>query len=134
MLRFASALVLCLAALVGGCTNASRPVESRVVQPDGQPIFITLQVQQHLNKYYGQVSGGQPGAFAVSEKGTAGFYAYCQGVNCRDDVNFSSQALRGCEARGLGKCVILAVGSSVQRPYMTYQEAEEKGLLSTVAP
>ena len=129
MLRFASALVLCLAAILSGCTNASPLVESRVVQPNGQPIFITLQVQQHLKKYYGQVSGGQPGAFAVSEKGIVGFYTYCQGVNCRDDVNFSAQALRGCEARGLGKCVILAVGSSVQRPYMTYQEAEEKGLL-----
>jgi len=133
MSRFAFVFALCAAVVIGGCANVSRPV-TRPNQPDGQPVFITLQVQQHLNKYYEQIGGGRPGAFAVSDKGTVGFYAYCQAVSCRDDVSFPSAALRGCEARGLGKCVLLAVGRSVQRPYMTYQEAEEKGLLKKTAP
>ena len=127
MLRVAAIIALC-AAVIGGCTNVGRTIP-RPAQPDGEPVFITLQVQSHLNKYYEQIGGGRPGAFAVSDKGTVGFYAYCQAVSCRDDVSFTSQALRGCEARGVGKCVLLAVGRSVQRPYMTYQEAEETGLL-----
>lgn len=128
MPRFAAIIALCAAVVIGGCTNVGRTIP-RPSQPDGQPVFITLQVQSHLNKYYEQIGGGRPGAFAVSDKGTIGFYAFCQGVSCRDDVSFTSAALRGCEARGLGKCVLLAIGRSVQRPYMTYQEAEEKGLL-----
>lgn len=133
MFRFAFALVLCAATIVGGCTAAGG-LSPRPQQPDGQPVFITLQVQSHLNKYYEQIGGGRPGAFAVSDKGTVGFYAYCQAVSCHDHVSFTSAALRGCEARGLGKCVLLAVGRSVQRPYMTYQEAEEKGLLKKATP
>lgn len=133
MPRVAVALAFCAAIVISGCTNASKPLTSPA-QPEGQPVFITLQVQQHLNKYYEQISGGRPGAFAVSDKGTIGFYAYCQAVSCRDDVSFTSTALRGCEARGLGKCVLLAIGPSVQRPYMTYREAEEKGLLKKTTP
>jgi hypothetical protein len=127
MHRVVLALAIC-AAFLSACSSYSSPV-SRLAQPAGEPVFITLQVEQHLNKYYRTIGGGRSGAFAVSPKGTVGFYAYCQAVTCRDEVSFTRQALRGCEARGQGKCVLLAVGRSVKHPYMTYQEAEKKGLI-----
>jgi len=86
-------------------------------------------VEQHLNKYYRTIGGGRSGAFAVSEKGAVGFYAYCQAVTCRDEVSFTRMALQGCEARAHGKCVLLAVGRSVRQRYMTYRDAEAQGLL-----
>ena len=127
MHRVVLVLAIC-AAFLSACSSYSTPV-SQLAQPAGEPVFITLQVEQHLNKYYRTIGGGRSGAFAVSPKGTVGFYAYCQAVTCRDEVNFTRQALQGCEARGQGKCVLLAVGRSVKHPYMTYQEAEKKGLI-----
>ena len=91
-------------------------------------------MEQHLNKYYRTIGGGRSGAFAVSNKGTVGFYAYCQAVTCRDEVSFTRHALQGCEQRAHAPCSILAVGRSVRQPYMTYKEAEEKGLLAKVNP
>jgi hypothetical protein len=117
-----------LGALLSGCASYSTPI-SHLPQPDGEPIFITLQVEQHLNKYYRTVGGGRSGAFAVSEKGHVGFYAYCQAVQCRDEFSFTRTALQGCEARAHAPCVLLAVGRSVRQRYMTYQKAEELGLL-----
>ena len=127
MHRVVLVLAIC-AAFLSACASYSTPV-SRLTQPAGEPVFITLQVEQHLNKYYRTIGGGRSGAFAVSPKGTVGFYAYCQAVACRDEVSFTRQAIQGCEARGQGKCVLLAVGRSVKHPYMTYQEAEKKGLI-----
>jgi hypothetical protein len=132
MSRFALILTVC-AALLSACSTYSSPV-SRPAQPTGKPVFITLQVEQHLNKYYRTIGGGRGGAFAVSDKGTVGFYAYCQAVQCRNEVSFTRSALQGCEARAHGPCVILAVGRSVRQPYMTYKEAEEKGLLANANP
>jgi hypothetical protein len=132
MPRFAFLLTIC-AALLSACSSYSTPL-SKPAQPSGDPVFITLQVEQHLNKYYRTIGGGRSGAFAVSEKGTVGFYAYCQAVTCRDEISFTRTALRGCEARAKGSCSILAVGRSVRQPYMTYKEAEEKGLLAKVNP
>jgi hypothetical protein len=130
MPRFALLLTAC-AALLSACSTYSTPI-SRPAQPAGKPVFITLQVEQHLNKYYRTIGGGRSGAFAVSDKGTVGFYAYCQAVTCRDEVSFTRTALRGCEARAHAPCTILAVGRSVRQAYMTYKEAEEKGLLAKV--
>jgi hypothetical protein len=107
---------------------------SKPAQPNGKPVFITLQVESHLNKYYRTIGGGRSGAFAVSDKGTVGFYAYCQAVTCRDEVSFTRTALKGCEARAHAPCTLLAVGRSVRQSYMTYKEAEEKGLLAKVNP
>ncbi|HEV8391566.1 MAG TPA: hypothetical protein VGQ35_17070 [Dongiaceae bacterium] len=127
MPRVVLALAAC-AALLSGCATYSAPV-SKPSQPAGDPVFISLQVEQHLNKYYRTIGGGRSGAFAVSQKGTVGFYAYCQSVQCRDEISFSRTALQGCEARAHAACVLLAVGRSVRHPYMTYKEAEDKGLI-----
>jgi hypothetical protein len=127
MTRVVLALAAC-AALLSACTNYSKPL-SEPDQPPGKPLLITLQVQQHLNKYYQTIGGGRSGAFAVSQKGHVAFYAYCQAVQCRNEVNFTSTALRGCEARAHAPCVLLAVGRSVRQRYMTYQEAEKQGLI-----
>jgi len=127
MPRFVLVLAAC-AALLSACSNYSTPL-SRPEQPPGDPVFITLQVEQHLNKYFHTIGGGRSGAFAVSEKGTVGFYAYCQAVTCRDEVSFTRVALQGCEARGQGECLILAVGRSVRHRYMTYIQAKAEGLI-----
>ena len=127
MPRVAFALAIC-AALLSACSSYSTPV-SQVTQPPGEPVFITLQVEQHLSKYYRNIGGGRTGAFAVSQKGTVAFYAYCQAVQCRDEISFSREALQGCEARAHAACVLLAVGRAVKHPYMTYKEAESKGLI-----
>ena len=127
MHRIATLLLAC-ATFLSACSTYSTPI-SKTEQPSGAPIFITLQVEQHLNKYYSKIGGGRRGAFAVSPKGTVGFYAFCQAVQCRDEISFTREALQGCEARGQGKCILLAVGRSVKHPYMTYQEAEKKGLI-----
>jgi hypothetical protein len=127
MRRVALVLAAC-AAFSSACATYSKPV-SRLDQPPGKPVFITLQVEQHLNKYYQTIGGGRSGAFAVSEKGHVGFYAYCRAVQCRDEVSFTRTALQGCEARAHAPCLILAVGRTVRKPYMTYQQAEEQGLL-----
>lgn len=132
MPRFARLLTAC-AFLLSACSTYSAPV-SHPAQPTGKPVFITLQVEQHLNKYYHSIGGGRSGAFAVSQKGTVAFYAYCQAVTCRDTVSFTRSALQGCEARAHAPCSLLAVGRSVRQPYMTYKEAEEKGLLAKVSP
>lgn len=127
MARVVLVLAAC-AAFLSGCATYSTPV-SQLPQPAGEPVLITLQVEQHLNKYYRTIGGGRSGAFAVSEKGTVGFYAYCQAVTCRDEVSFTRSALQGCQARAHAACVLLAVGRSVKHPYMTYKEAEAKGLI-----
>src|SRR5262245_24093969 len=121
MHRVVLVLAAC-AAILSACATYSTPI-SRPSQPGGDPLFISLQVEQHLNKYYRTIGGGRSGAFAVSQKGTVGFYAYCQAVQCRDEISFTRAALQGCEARAHAACVLLAVGRSVKRPYMTYKEA-----------
>ena len=120
--------VAALAAFLTACSPYQGAVNGPA-QPPGQPIFITLQVQHHLDKYYQQIAGGRGGAFAVSPKGTVAFFAFCAAVQCREEFSYTRAALQGCEARGQGPCTILAVGHSIRHPYMTYQEAEAKGLL-----
>lgn len=127
MPRVALVLIAC-AALLSACSTYSSPV-AKQAQPNGDPVFITLQVEQHLNKYYHSIGGGRSGAFAVSPKGTVGFYAYCQVGQCNDRTNITQAALRGCQSRAHAPCVLLAVGRSVRHPYMTYKEAEDKGLI-----
>jgi hypothetical protein len=127
MHRVVLVLAAC-AAFLSACATYSTPV-SQPAQPNGDPLLITLQVQQHLNKYYQTIGGGRSGAFAVSERGHVGFYAYCQAVQCRDEISFTRAALRGCEARAHAPCVLLAVGRSVRQRYMTYKQAEEEGLI-----
>jgi hypothetical protein len=127
MHRVVLALAVC-AAFLTACSTYSTPI-SQPAQPTGDPVFISLQVEQHLNKYYRTIGGGRSGAFAVSPKGTVAFYAYCQAVTCRDEFSFTRAALQGCEARAHGECVLLAVGRSIRHPYMTYKDAEAKGLI-----
>ncbi len=127
MRRVALVIAAC-GAFLSACTTYSKPLVPPE-QPPGKPVFITLQVEQHLNKYYQTIGGGRSGAFAVSQKGHVGFYAYCRAVQCRDEVSFTRTALQGCEARAHAPCVLLAVGRSVRQRYMTYQKAEELGLL-----
>ena len=127
MSRVALAFAAC-AALLSACA-ANSGSGWKPAQPAGDPIFITLQVERHLNRYYNTIGGGRGGAYAVSEKGHVGFYAYCQGYNCRDEYSFTREALRGCEARAHSPCVVLAVGRSIRHRYMTYQQAEEQGLI-----
>jgi hypothetical protein len=125
MPRVVLALAAC-AAFLFACASYTTP---QPAQPPGKPVFITLQVEQHLNKYYRSIGGGRSGAFAVSQKGHVGYYAYCQAVNCRDEVSFTRVALQGCEARAHSPCILLAVGRSVRQRYMTYRQAEEEGLI-----
>ncbi|WP_119303553.1 hypothetical protein [Dongia deserti] len=127
MHRVVLVLAVC-AAFLSACATESSPAW-RPAQPAGKPVFITLQVERHLNKYYSTVGAGRSGAFAVSEKGHVGFYAYCQAFSCRDEVSFTREALRGCEVRAHSPCVILAVGRTVRHRYMTYRQAEAEGLL-----
>jgi len=61
MARFALLLTIC-AALLSACSTYSTPA-SRPAQPNGKPVFITLQVEQHLSKYYRTIGGGRSGAF-----------------------------------------------------------------------
>ena len=127
------ALVLAaFAAFVSACatnTPSSNSSSWKPPQPSGEPVFITLQVERHLDQYYKTVGGGRSGAYAVSEKGHVGFYAYCQGFNCRDEYSFTREALRGCEVRAHQPCLILAVGRNVRHRYMTYREAVAQGLI-----
>jgi hypothetical protein len=127
MSRVVLALAVC-AAFLSACATYSTPL-SQPAQPPGKPVLITLQVQQHLNKYYQTIGGGRSGAFAVSQRGHVGFYAYCQAVACRDEVSFTRVALQGCEKRAHSPCILLAIGRSVRQRYMTYQQAEEEGLI-----
>jgi hypothetical protein len=123
-------ILAALAAFLSACaTNTSSSSNWKPSQPSGEPVFITLQVERHLDQYYKTIGGGRSGAYAVSEKGQVGFYAYCQGFNCRDEFSFTREALRGCEVRAHQPCLILAVGRNVRHRYMTYREAEAQGLI-----
>ena len=123
-------ILAALAAFLSACaTNTSSSSNWKPSQPSGEPVFITLQVERHLDQYYKTNGGGRSGAYAVSEKGHVGFYAYCQGFNCRDEFSFTREALRGCEVRAHQPCLILAVGRNVRHRYMTYREAEAQGLI-----
>jgi hypothetical protein len=116
------------AALLTACATAST-TGWRPTQPAGDPMFITLQVERHLDQYYRTIGAGRSGAYAVSEKGHVGFFAYCQAFSCRDEISFTNEALRGCEVRARARCIVLAVGRDVRHRYMTYQQAEEQGLI-----
>jgi hypothetical protein len=86
-------------------------------QPKGEPIFISRQVEAHLKSYLRMVGAGREGAFAVSEKGTIGFFTYCSSSECRGQANFANEAVQHCEGFGQGHCVVLAVNSDIRRPY-----------------
>lgn len=88
-------------------------------QPDGPPIIITRQVEAHLQTYFRTLGGGGTGAFAVSESGTVGFFAYCSTGHCRGQFGYTNEALQHCEGFGQGHCVILAINHEIVRPYRT---------------
>lgn len=88
-------------------------------QPEGEPIVITRQVEAHLKTYFRMLAGGRVGAFAVSERGTVGFFAFCSSGNCRGQYSFTNEALQHCEGFGQGRCEILAVNREILRPYRT---------------
>jgi len=103
--------ILISAFAVTGCAGPNHR------QPTGEPIVISRQVEAHLQAYFRMLSGGRQGAFAVSEKGTVGFYAYCSSSECRSQANFANEAVQHCEGFGQGPCVILAVNREIRRPY-----------------
>jgi hypothetical protein len=80
-------------------------------------MVITRQVEAHLQRYFKLLGGGRTGAFAVSEHGTIGYYAYCSTGNCRGQYSFVNEALQHCEGFGQGNCLILALNRQLQRPY-----------------
>ena len=86
-------------------------------QPNGEPIIITRQVEAHLQRHFSMLGAGRIGAFAVSEHGTVGFYAYCSTGQCRGQYSFINEALQHCEGYHQGHCVILAVNREIRRPY-----------------
>lgn len=86
-------------------------------QPNGEPIYISRQVEAHLQAYLRMIAAGRQGAFAVSERGTVGFYAYCASSECRGQANFANEAVQHCEGYGQGRCVVLAVNREIRRPY-----------------
>jgi hypothetical protein len=88
-------------------------------QPNGEPLVITRQVEAHLQSYFRMLGGGRVGAFAVSETGTIGFYAFCSTGQCRGQYSFTNEALQHCAGFGHGPCVILAVNREIRRPYRT---------------
>lgn len=86
-------------------------------QPNGEPIYISRQVETHLKSYLRMMGAGREGAFAVSEKGTVGFFTYCSASECRSQANFANEAVQHCEGFGQGHCVVLAVNGDIRRPY-----------------
>lgn len=96
-------------------------------QPNGEPIVISRQVEAHLQTYFRMLGGGRTGAFAVSEHGTVGFYAFCATGQCRGQYSFINEALQHCQGFGQGTCVILAVNRDIRRPYRTI--GDEQALL-----
>lgn len=115
-------LAVAFAILAGACAGPNH------TQPEGPPIVISRQVEAHLNNYFRMLAGGRSGAFAVSEHGTVGFYAFCATGQCRGQVSFINEALQHCEGFRQGPCVILAVNREIRRPYKTI--GDEQALLT----
>ena len=80
-------------------------------------MLISRQVEAHLKTYFRMIAGGRVGAFAVSERGTVGFFAFCSTGQCRGQYSYTNEALQHCEGFGQGRCVILAVNREIRRPY-----------------
>lgn len=112
-LRFAASIVPLIAILLSACAGPNHR------QPEGEPIIISRQVEAHLQNYFRMLGAGRSGAFAVSEHGTVGFYAFCASGQCRGQVSFINEALQHCEGFHQGRCVILAVNREIRRPYRT---------------
>lgn len=110
-IRFLPAFACLLIALLSACAGPNHR------QPEGEPIVITRQVEAHLRGYFRMLGAGRTGAFAVSEHGTIGFYAFCASGQCRGQYSFINEALQRCQGFGQGRCVILAVNREIRRPY-----------------
>ena len=100
-----------LAGLAGCAAGDSRGT------PSGKPLVISAEVNDHLRGYLREIDRGRAGAFAVSENGQAAYYSYCEHGGCNGQYNFSSEAIKGCEKFGRGRCVILASNGVIKRPY-----------------
>lgn len=121
-LRRVAVPIACLVALLlSACAGPNH------TQPNGEPIVISRQVEAHLQTYFRMLGGGRTGAFAVSEHGTVGFYAFCATGQCRGQYSFINEALQHCQGFGQGTCVILAVNRDIRRPYRTI--GDEQALL-----
>jgi hypothetical protein len=82
-----------------------------------KPLVISQQVADHFEKYKAEIAAGRSGAFAVTESGTSAFYSVCDHGNCHGQYSFGSEALKGCQKYGRGRCVLLATNSVVKRSY-----------------
>lgn len=122
-----------LAGLAGCATGDSRGT------PSGKPLVISAEVNDHLRGYLREIDRGRAGAFAVSENGQAAYYSYCEHGGCNGQYNFSSEAIKGCEKFGRGRCVVLASNGVIKRPYTVGTSsdalaAQLEALLNTQSP
>lgn len=85
--------------------------------PQGKPLVISAEVDDHLRGYMREIDRGRAGAFAVSEDGTAASYHYCEHGGCHGQFSFSTLAIKDCEKFGRGRCVVLASNGVIKRPY-----------------
>lgn len=84
---------------------------------DEKPLVISKAANAHLEKYMHEIQQGRSGAFAVNEDGNAAFYSICESGSCNGQFNFSTQAIRGCEKFGRGRCFVLAANGVMKRKY-----------------
>lgn len=98
-----SRIVAGLFALALSACAASEPKA-----PPGGPIAISPQADGALSAYLRKVKVTRPGAFAVSPDGLNSFYTWCDDTACAT-ANYSTPALRGCQALAGTPCVVLYV-------------------------
>ena len=87
--------------------------------PSG-PVAISPQTEGALSAYLRKVKVTRPGAFAVSPDGLNSFYTWCDDTACAT-ANYSTPALRGCQALAGTPCVVLYVR---HEPRLQYSKSE----------
>ena len=95
------------ALLLAGCAGSGT---------SDKPLVISPETNAHLQAYL-DTGDGSRSAFAVSTDGKFSFYLYCESNSCHGQYNLSQEAIKRCEARGHGRCVILGSNGMVKRPY-----------------
>jgi len=106
-IKAACGLAAC-ATMLAGCAGGNA---------GDKPLVLSHEANAHFQKYLHEVQQGRSGAFAVNEGGDAAFYSICESGSCNGQYNFSSQAIRGCEKFGRGRCVLLASNGVVKRQF-----------------
>src|SRR5687767_14383192 len=104
--RAACGLMVC-GLLLAACAGANTNEKPLVISPVTNAFF-----QAYLS------STSSRSAFAVSEDGEASFYSYCASGTCNGLNNIGTEAIKGCEKSGHGRCVVLGSNGIVKRPYV----------------